>query len=289
MRSIALRSRKRPAVASSWRPAASASSSSARWRSSRRPFSVSSRRLRSSSASAFRSSTSASRLSIRSSSAAAMRLPKLVELVPELLGALRGGRLEREGAQSFPHLVLEISSALRLDLDAGELQLRPVAAPLELAEARCLLDERAPLRRLRGEDLLDAALPDDGVHLPAEPDVGEHLDDVGAAHVRAVDEVLALAAAVKPACDRELRELQRPVAVLVVEEELHLGERGADRGCSRPRRGRRRASRREARSGSGCRRPRRSRRRRSTCPTRSARRRRRHRARGAPRPDPETT
>src|SRR4029079_11599016 len=45
-----------------------------------------------------------------------------------------------------------------------------------------------------------------------------------AAHMCAVDEVLALAAAVKPARDGELRELQRTVAVLVVEEELHFGE-----------------------------------------------------------------
>ena len=99
-----------------------------------------------------------------------------------------------------------------------------MAAALELAEAGRLLDQRAPLGRLRGEDLLDPALPDDGVHLAAEADVGQQLDDVGAAHVRPVDEILALAAAMEAPGDRELRELERPVPVLVVEEELDLGE-----------------------------------------------------------------
>jgi hypothetical protein len=101
-----------------------------------------------------------------------------------------------------------------------------MAAALELAEAGRLLDQRTALGRLRGEDLLDAALPDDGVHLAAEADVGQHLDDVRAAHVRAVDEVLALSAAMQAPGDRELRELERPVARLVVEEELDLREGG---------------------------------------------------------------
>src|SRR6185503_14857466 len=99
---------------------------------------------------------------------------------------------------------LEVARAFGLDLDAGELQLGAMAAALELAETGRLLDQRAPLGRLRGEDLLDPALADDGVHLAAQPDVGQQLDDVGPAHVRPVDEVLALPAAVEPACDGEL-------------------------------------------------------------------------------------
>ena len=99
-------------------------------------------------------------------------------------------------------------------------------SPLELSEPRRLLDQRAPLRGLGRKDLLDAALPDDGMHLPAEADVREQLDDVGAANVCAVDEVLALAAAVEAPRDRELGELERPVTVLVVEEKLHLAEGG---------------------------------------------------------------
>ena len=81
----------------------------------------------------------------------------------------------------------------------------------------------AALLRLRGEDRLDPALRDDRAHRRAEADVGEQLDDVGAADVRAVDEVLALAAAVQAADDRDLGEVElRQRAVLVVEEELDL-------------------------------------------------------------------
>ena len=96
-----------------------------------------------------------------------------IELDAELLRPLGGGRLQRQGAQALAHLVLEIAGALGLDLDARELELRSVAAPLELPEAGGLLDERASLCGLRGEDLLDAALADDGVHLATETDVGQ--------------------------------------------------------------------------------------------------------------------
>jgi hypothetical protein len=108
--------------------------------------------------------------------------------------------------------------------DRAHARPEPGRAALELAEARSLLDQRPALGRLRGQDLLDPALADDGVHLAAEPDVGQHLDDVSAADVRAVDEVFAFTTAVKPARDGELGELERTVAVLVVEEELDLGE-----------------------------------------------------------------
>ena len=51
-----------------------------------------------------------------------------------------------------------------------------------------------------------------------EADVGEQLDEIGAPHRRAVDEVLALAAAVETAHERDLSERQfGERAVLVVE------------------------------------------------------------------------
>jgi hypothetical protein len=148
-----------------------------------------------------------------------------VELDAELLRPLGGGRLQRQRAQALAHLVLEIAGALGLDLDARELELRAVAAALELPEPGGFLDERASLCRLRGEDLLDAALADDGVHPATETDVGQKLDHVGPAHVRPVDKVLALTAAREPPRDRDLGELERAVTVLVVEEKLDLGKR----------------------------------------------------------------
>ena len=113
------------------------------------------------------------------------------------------------------------------DRDARELQLGAMAARLEAAEPGRLLDQRAPLLRLRREDRLDLALADDRVHALAEPEVGEQLDEVEPPHGGLVDEVLALAAAVEPPRDRELGVLDGgPVAVVVVEEQLDLAEVG---------------------------------------------------------------
>ena len=100
-----------------------------------------------------------------------------------------------------------------------------MTAELEAAEARCFLDEGAALRRLRAQHRLDAPLRDDRAEPAAETDVGEQLDEIDAAHGSAVDEVLALTAAVQPARERDLRERQLgPGAVVVVEDELDLAE-----------------------------------------------------------------
>ena len=145
------------------------------------------------------------------------------DLAAQLLRPLRSGRLQRERAQALLDLGLEVARTLDVDRDPGELQLRPVPSPLEAPEPGGLLDELAPFLGLRAEDLLDAALADDRAHLAAEPDVGEQLDEIRAAHRRAVDEVLPLTAAVQPAHERDLRERQLGQrAVLVVEEELDL-------------------------------------------------------------------
>ena len=131
-------------------------------------------------------------------------------------------RLERERPEPLSHLLLDVARALDLRCDARELQLGAMPPRLELPEPRRLLQEDAPLRGLRAEDLLDAALADDRVHPSAETDVGEELDEVEPADRRPVHEVLALAAAVQAARDRHLRPLERPVARGVVEEELDL-------------------------------------------------------------------
>ena len=72
----------------------------------------------------------------------------------ELLGARGRRRLERERTEPLRDLVLEVARLVDLDCDARELQLGAVAPALEAAEACRLLDERAALGRLRGEDLL---------------------------------------------------------------------------------------------------------------------------------------
>ncbi len=212
------------------------------------------------------------------------------DLLAEAHGPLGGGRLQRQRAETLAHLLLEISGALDLDRDAGELQLGPMPAQLEPPEPGCLLDEGPPLARLGAEHRLDASLRDHRAQSAAEPDVGEELDEVEPAHGRTVDEVLSLAAAVEPPRQRYLAEGKvGPDAVLVVEDELDLAEVGRPCGRRSRRTGRRRASRPGARVGSASRSPRGSRRRCSTYPSRSDRRRPRPRARGGSRRDRRTT
>src|SRR5439155_25945902 len=151
---------------------------------------------------------------------------QLGDLAAQLLCALGCGRLQRQWPQPLPHLLLEIVCTLDLRRDPGELQLGPVPPRLEASESGRLLDQRAPLLRLRRKDRLDLALPDDRVHALAETEVGEQLHEVEPAHGGPVDEVLALAAAMEPPRDRELRVVGRPRAVLVVEEELDLAAVG---------------------------------------------------------------
>jgi len=146
------------------------------------------------------------------------------DLAGELLRALGGGRLQGERTEALLDLLLEVARPLDLDGDARELQLGAVTPRLEAAEAGGLLDERAALVGLGGEDRLDLALADDRVHPLPEAEVGQQLDEVEAPDGRAVDEVLALAPAMQPARDRQLREVDGDRAVRVVEEQLDLAE-----------------------------------------------------------------
>ena len=150
------------------------------------------------------------------------------DLARELLGTLGGGRLQRQRTEPLADLVLDVARPLDLRRDPCELQLGAVPASLELPETCGLLDERPPVLGPRREDGVDLALRDDRVHRSTEPDVGEQLDEVGAPHGRAVDEVLALAAADEAALDRDLAEVElvAEAAVLVVEDELDLAVLG---------------------------------------------------------------
>ena len=106
--------------------------------------------------------------------------PKCRDLADELLRPLGRGCLEGERAQALAHLLLDVAGALDLRRDARQLELRAMSAPLELPEAGGLLDQRPAILGLRGEHRVDLSLADDRVHRPAEADVGEQLDEVGA-------------------------------------------------------------------------------------------------------------
>src|SRR5262249_20087668 len=148
-----------------------------------------------------------------------------LDLFAELRRALGRGGLERQRPQPLAYLGLEVARPLDLRRDAGELELGAMAAELEAAEPRSLLDERTALGRLRAEDGLDAPLRDDRAKPAAEAHVGEDLDEVDAAHGGTVDEVLALTAAVQAARERAWGEGQLGRgSVVVVEDELDLAE-----------------------------------------------------------------
>src|SRR6266508_5448480 len=167
-------------------------------------------------------------LQLRRRDAATARL----DLSNQLFRTLSRRRLQSKGPQALPNFILEVARTLNLDLDAGELELGPVSPLLEAPQARGLLDQSPSLGRLGAQNLLHATLPDHRMELRAQADLREQLDHVGAADSCAVDQVFALAAAMKPARDRELGELDRALTVLVVEEELDLRVVGC--GAARP-------------------------------------------------------
>src|SRR5581483_12121812 len=100
------------------------------------------------------------------------------DLPAELLGPFGGRRLQRERPQPLRDLRLEVARPLDLLRDARELQLRAMTAPLEPAQPRGVLDERAPLDGARGQDRLDLSLADDRPRAGPEPHVGEELHHV---------------------------------------------------------------------------------------------------------------
>ena len=136
---------------------------------------------------------------------------------------LRGVRLLAQRPQPRAGLALDVERAVEVRARALELELGAAAALAVLAEPGRLLDQEPSLARLREDDLLDPALADDRMHLPAEARVGERLDDVGEPAAGAVEAVAAVAVAVEPPRDRDLGELGASGAVGVVDHDLDLG------------------------------------------------------------------
>ncbi len=131
--------------------------------------------------------------------------------------------LSLERPQPRTRLALDVERTVEVVLGAGELQLRAAPALAVLAEPGGLLDQQPPVARLGGDDRLDPALGDDRVHLLAQAGVGQELDHVDQPAARAGQAVLALAAAVQPALDRDLGGPEPEHAGTVVEHELDLG------------------------------------------------------------------
>src|SRR6185436_9280218 len=133
------------------------------------------------------------------------------------------GGLPFQALELLLDLVDDVVHAQQVLLRGFELELRLAPARAVLRDAGGLLDDRAPLGRLRREDLPDLALLDDRVRLRTEPGVHEQLVDVAQATHLAVHQVLALAVPVEAARDHALGRAVGAVAVQARDLEVHLG------------------------------------------------------------------
>jgi len=95
---------------------------------------------------------------------------------------------------------------------------------LVAGDAGGLLEQGAPVLGLGGENLVDAALPDDGVVLLAHAGVQEQVLHILQPAGYLVDEVLALAGPVHTAGDHDLREVEGQGAVAVIQHQRDLRE-----------------------------------------------------------------
>ncbi len=157
----------------------------------------------------------------------------LERLAVQPLVQFGGLRLAFQRSQARPRLTLDIERAVEVVLGVAELQLGATAALAMLAEARGLLDQEPAVTRFGGDDRLDPALGDDGMHLLAETGVGQDLEHVDRRH-------LAPASRYSPSPSRSRRrkiETSGPMpepALAVVEHQLDLGAGAAWRPGAPP-------------------------------------------------------
>src|SRR5579875_2131 len=165
-------------------------------------------------------------LAFRAASRAGSQVRQDLELAHALADAAK--------SPCAPHLVVElgdtplelgdqIAHANRVLLGLLEPAQRLGLARQEAPDPRRLLEQPAPLRRLRGEDRVDLSLRNDRIGTVTQPRPAEQIDDVAQAHGVAVDEVFALAGAVGAARDLYFVEIERQLTVAVVERHRDFG------------------------------------------------------------------
>ena len=141
--------------------------------------------------------------------------------VDEIL--LRRLRLRAQGFDLQFKLGDLVVDAHQVLLRALELALSLLLAVAEAGNARRLLKDLAAVAALLRQNLVDAALADDGIALAAHAGVHEKLVHIAQPHGLLVDIVFRFAAAVVPARDGDLGLLHAGEDVLgVVEHERHL-------------------------------------------------------------------
>ena len=147
-----------------------------------------------------------------------------LQLVPEDIVFLC---LFRLGPQRL-HLELQLADlvvdAHQVFLGALQLALRLLLTVAEAGDARRLLKDLPAVSALDGQDLVDAPLADDGVALPPQASVHEHLVDVLQPAGPSVDIVFALPRPIVPAGHRHLRLLHLEDPLGVVQHQGDLGK-----------------------------------------------------------------
>ena len=137
-------------------------------------------------------------------------------------GCLRLGPQGRDLELQLADFIIDAHQVL---LRALETTLRLLLAVAVLGDPCRLLEDLPPVRTAGGQDLVDAALADDGVSLPAQTRVHKQLVDIPQPHGLLINIVFALPAAVVAAGDHHLAAVnggEDPLAV--VQHQRHLGK-----------------------------------------------------------------
>ena len=133
--------------------------------------------------------------------------------------------LRPERLQLPADLADQVAQPRQVLLHGLELAQRLLLAATVLENAGGLFDVAPAVLRGRLQHVVELALPDDHVHLSAEPRVAQQLLHVEQAHRLAVDRVLAASVSKQRARDLHLGVLDRQRAVGVVDRELDMRTR----------------------------------------------------------------
>ena len=115
-----------------------------------------------------------------------------------------------------------VVDAQEVFLRALELALGLLLAVAEARDAGRLLEDLAAVGALGRDDLGDAALADDGIAVPSQAGVHQKAVDVLETHALAVDEILALAAAIVAAGEHDLARVALKDVGGIVDDERDL-------------------------------------------------------------------
>ena len=143
--------------------------------------------------------------------------PGVPDLELDRLGAPGNLCLFAQRRQLPPDFAGEVAEPLQVGLHGLQLADGLFLAPPVLEDARGFLDEAAPVLGRGVQDLVQLALADDDVHLPAQARVGEQLLDVQQAAAGTVDGVFGAAGAEQRAGDGDFAVFDGQGAVGVVD------------------------------------------------------------------------